>query len=143
MDADAARELAQIDEQIAALHRRRANVMRIATRTERVSGSHQLDAVLSRLGYDPDKWFAATERNDGVYFVKAGRFVKIGFSTNVAKRLAALQTSQPHKLRLLAVVEGDLSTESALHARFAELRHQGEWFRWKDPLKNFVWSLRK
>ncbi len=70
-------------------------------------------------------------RVSGVYFVrgKATRLVKIGFSTDVGARIDALRAQSPDDLELLGVLQGTLQTERALHARFWELTHHGEWFR--------------
>jgi len=51
---------------------------------------------------------------------------KIGKAVDVGKRIADLQTSSPHKLRVLAVVKG--TKEKSLHARYKQFRQHGEWF---------------
>ena len=67
-----------------------------------------------------------------VYFVRAGDLpvVKIGWSTDVARRVAELQTANAAQLRLLASMPGTLVTERTLHERFsyARSREDGEWF---------------
>lgn len=65
-----------------------------------------------------------------IYVVRAvglGR-VKIGYSENPQRRLAALQTACPAKLELVRVFAGEKRDEAALHDRFAKHRVQGEWF---------------
>ncbi len=65
-----------------------------------------------------------------VYFVSAGHGgpIKIGFSTNVVRRMAELQTANAHRLVLLGTVEGTMDTEAEFHVRFAHLRMEAEWF---------------
>lgn len=66
-----------------------------------------------------------------VYFIQAaesGR-VKIGIAANPVRRLAELQTGSPEPLRILGVIPGGARLESQLHARFADDRLHGEWFR--------------
>lgn len=65
-----------------------------------------------------------------VYFV-AGipGYVKIGFSTNLAKRLENLRCSSPVPLTVLAAIRGSVAMERDLHARFAADRAHGEWFK--------------
>lgn len=73
-----------------------------------------------------------------VYFIRAGAFgdVKIGFAANPLARLRQLQTSQPVKLRIIRVVEGDRTTEGALHQRFAAHRTVGEWFSFHPKMQS-------
>lgn len=66
-----------------------------------------------------------------VYFVGAtiSGFVKIGKADNVEQRVAALQTSCPEPLVLLATAPGGLAEESAFHRRHFEAKQRGEWYR--------------
>lgn len=67
-----------------------------------------------------------------VYFIQQGNDdegpIKIGMSNNIHKRLAALQTSNPYPLRLLAVRSGGHREEARLHLRFRLCHLHGEWF---------------
>lgn len=69
-----------------------------------------------------------------IYAIKAEGtpYVKIGRTTStVEARLKALQTSQPHKLTVLAAIhieEGLAGKERAIHKALAAHRSQGEWF---------------
>jgi hypothetical protein len=69
-----------------------------------------------------------------VYFVRddAAGAVKIGWTRQLASRLAALQTASANRLVLLGRIPGSLADEAALHQRFAGHRVRGEWFR-ADP----------
>jgi hypothetical protein len=75
-----------------------------------------------------------------IYFIQSNdnRYIKIGKANNPVKRLAALQTNSPHRLKLLAVMPGDYEEESLLHKRFAVFRTQGEWFNAVPILMDFV-----
>jgi hypothetical protein len=66
-----------------------------------------------------------------IYFVKdtGSESIKIGYSKKPAKRLAGLQTANPHKLILLGTIKGTPEDETTIHARFVEYRLAGEWFR--------------
>lgn len=66
-----------------------------------------------------------------VYFVATfdERFVKIGFSTDVAQRVRALNAANPEPLNLLGSVPGTPADERAWHIRLAAHRAGGEWFR--------------
>lgn len=54
--------------------------------------------------------------------------VKIGRSTNLARRLAAIQTTCPTKVEVLWQTEGGSPLERTLHKDFQHLRTHGEWF---------------
>lgn len=81
-------------------------------------------------------WNAADAEQDAapkqgcVYFVgpKNGP-IKIGYSTDVQRRLARLQSHSPVRLAVLAVlVGGTVEVERGYHARFSRHRLHGEWF---------------
>lgn len=65
-----------------------------------------------------------------LYVIRAGDDgpVKIGIATDVKRRIAGFQTSQPERLHLLHMFEGGRDEERALHARFKAHRIKGEWF---------------
>jgi len=55
--------------------------------------------------------------------------IKVGWSKDPKKRLTSLQTATANQLVLLGAVQGGLEHEAAMHAKFAEHRLHGEWFR--------------
>jgi hypothetical protein len=63
--------------------------------------------------------------------------VKIGRSTDVKKRLAAIQCMSPAPLAVLWQVEGDPELETAPHRLFKNYRAHGEWFDFEghDPVQ--------
>lgn len=66
-----------------------------------------------------------------VYFIQepATHAIKIGFSTNLRKRLESLQSANPYQLALLgALPDHDEKAEKRLHKRFDIYRLEGEWF---------------
>lgn len=79
-----------------------------------------------------------------IYFIwdSGGNFIKIGVSDEPETRLRELQTANPNPLFLLAVTDGDYSTETALHTRFSDLRVHGssEWFKASAKL---LWFIRR
>ena len=71
-----------------------------------------------------------------VYFISNGKnLIKIGYSKDPIKRLAALQTASPDRLSLLAIKPGKKDVESQLHEEFKESRMEGEWFQLTPKLK--------
>lgn len=74
--------------------------------------------------------YASTPPKD-LYFIQAGTDgpVKIGVATDVHSRLAALQTANADRLRLIGHQPGVGLVERTLHAALAGDRMAGEWFR--------------
>jgi hypothetical protein len=64
--------------------------------------------------------------------------VKIGISARPGNRLRALQTSSPHKLRVLVKFLGTQKDEATLHRPFAAYRMEGEWFQRSKPINDFI-----
>ncbi|MFC4122035.1 GIY-YIG nuclease family protein [Nonomuraea zeae] len=60
------------------------------------------------------------------------RLVKIGISSNLQTRLAAMQIGSPVILRLLWAIPGSIDVELDLHECFREYRKHGEWFDFGD-----------
>lgn len=76
-----------------------------------------------------------------VYFIRSEKThaIKIGFTAGkIEDRLSALQTAHPYKLQVLAPSCGNREHEKALHARFASLRLEGEWFEPHPDLLAFI-----
>lgn len=81
-------------------------------------------------------------RGSHVYFVENGRgFVKIGWSEHLSRRVGALQTNSPERLRLVLAVPGGRQTERFLHGIFADYRVNGEWFVHGRRIWSFVWKI--
>jgi len=79
----------------------------------------------------------------GVYLVRTGDFIKIGYAANIKQRLLGLSHASPNELTVLRIIEcEDLESarrqEAELHKTFADLRHRGEWFRAEPPLIEFA-----
>lgn len=74
-----------------------------------------------------------------IYFIQCMTRVKIGFTRHDPnKRLKSLQTGNPHELKLLKVIKGDLGLETSLHYKFRKHRINGEWFEFDDSIKNYI-----
>ena len=65
-----------------------------------------------------------------VYFIHLPRHksVKIGYSTNPARRLQEMQTLLPVPVFLIGTVLGGAELEREYHERFKRYRTRGEWF---------------
>ena len=62
---------------------------------------------------------------------------KIGYTNNVEKRLASLQTANAFLLTLDFIMEGDISKERELHELFNKHRLMREWFHYHDEIKEY------
>ena len=80
-----------------------------------------------------------------VYFIlnEDSNAIKIGLAKDTAKRLKALQTSSPAKLKLIKTMQVDglkaaQELEQSLHKQFHEIRLSGEWFRAESQLLEYL-----
>ena len=81
----------------------------------------------------------STARMPMVYFILHGnKRVKIGFSIQVDRRLASIQTSLPGKAKILYVTPGDTELEKRLHQLFAADRVSGEWFYYSPAIRAWI-----
>lgn len=72
--------------------------------------------------------------NGHVYLINAvgtSRY-KIGFASDVNRRLLELQTNSPFNLEVVVSMSGDIALERKLHKKYAENRRVGEWFEFPD-----------
>jgi hypothetical protein len=77
-----------------------------------------------------------------IYFIRAGETVKIGYTMNVAKRMAGLQSCNPETLELLAAFHGGQADERSVHRIFASLHLRGEWFRYDKAVIEYIdWRM--
>jgi hypothetical protein len=72
------------------------------------------------------------------YFIRAGDSIKIGFASNLKRRLGGLQSSHHEPLEVLAAVSAADVDEYLTHQRFAHLRIRGEWFRSEPDLLSYI-----
>jgi hypothetical protein len=83
----------------------------------------------------------AMEKQGQIYFVTDGEAIKIGFATNLKKRMYQLQTSQHFPLFLLGSIIATRDSEAVLHRRFSHLRISREWFRIHREIIDFIDDL--
>ena len=75
-----------------------------------------------------------------VYFVRIGKHIKIGYTTNLAKRLKAFENSA-YDIEVLAAIPGDRALERSLHVWLSEYRIQRELFRREWRVTGFIDSF--
>lgn len=80
----------------------------------------------------------AAERECWVYYVRCGRLIKIGMTTNLANRFGSIRPNE-----VLAIEPGGAELETAMHKQFAALRAGGEYFHPGAALQKHVRDLRE
>lgn len=80
--------------------------------------------------------------NSGVYFITDGNFVKIGISHYIPKRMIALQTANPNKLKIICRIpcrrDEARILETELHSSFMGSLHRGEWYKLTAEIMAFI-----
>jgi hypothetical protein len=80
-----------------------------------------------------------------VYFISSEAEdapIKIGYTTSeIDNRIKALQTGHPHKLTVLAEMDGSYRLEHALQRIFAGQKIYGEWFKRSRELTDLINAL--
>lgn len=73
-----------------------------------------------------------------IYLVKSLDYVKIGYTTDVTKRMSQYRSNNPH-IKLLDAKEGDLNDEKELHKQCAKWVYENEWFYDVKEVRD-IWS---
>lgn len=86
-------------------------------------------ARLDTLFADNAEWVMADPRHGYVYFIESDMHIKIGWTKDVRRRIAEMQTSNPNAIELRdAIADDDAQTlERLLHGFFSQHKHNGEW----------------
>lgn len=77
-----------------------------------------------------------------IYFLSDGEHVKIGFSDDVKKTVAHIQTSNPKKLSVELIIDGDYAFEQKIHNDLKEFSVKGEWFYYSDSVREYIHKLK-
>lgn len=87
---------------------------------------------------EAEKWNAPMGYgNNRVYYIAAGKFVKIGTTDNLKNRLMQIRTYNPLPIELLYDEPGDRAIERARHWELSRARCRGEWFK-RKPVETFI-----
>ncbi len=78
-----------------------------------------------------------------IYFIQgeSGGHIKIGYTTNVATRLAGLQTGYPETLVIRCISPASYKDEARLHETFKEHRTRGEWFKPCEDIEAMIITI--
>lgn len=115
-------------------------------------------AELRVAGLEPDpkpfdiEDYEARRKAQTVYFIRCEQYLKIGISYEPTIRLNQIRKGGgslfPKRMdvtaaELVATEPGGFDREKELHAKFARLRHTGEWFTEAPELTEYIDSLTK
>jgi hypothetical protein len=92
---------------------------------------HAMSAALERTGRPKLK--RARQTDGVVYFVRFGGLVKIGWTSNLKRRMSDVPNEE-----ILGTTAGTMEDEKRCHAAFAHLRVKGEWFTPEPDLMAFI-----
>lgn len=84
-------------------------------------------------------------KTEFIYFIfnQDSNAIKIGKAKNIAKRLKALQSATPAKLKILKIIDVKAGKEArkiekSFHSQFKHLKLIGEWFKYETELRYFI-----
>lgn len=77
-----------------------------------------------------------------IYFIRHAGLVKIGYSSDLRKRIAAIISGIPSPdVTFIGHMPGDREVEAHLHSVFEKHRFSGEWFFFAPPIVQFSMSI--
>lgn len=98
---------------------------------------------LGQLGQAEEACLVLRDKEESVYFVRCGEFVKIGYTRGVPEsKMTEFKVGSPYDYEMLASVPGGLRLQRKLHRIFKEVHHRGEWFRMEGALVEFIGSIK-
>jgi hypothetical protein len=82
-------------------------------------------------------------KNSVIYFLlfKKSRLIKIGYTSQIEKRLQAYATHSAEKFSLIKTVPGTKSKEKNIHKHLKTFRRKGEFFQECDEVMEYIDSL--
>ncbi|WP_336715396.1 GIY-YIG nuclease family protein [Arthrobacter sp. USHLN218] len=127
-------------------------------RERKKAARHHCDAERAVQEYIEEEMEQHIQRNERrkaatlVYFMRCDAYIKIGVSTSPRYRLEQIRKAggvlAPHgidlqRTELITSATGGYPRERALHAKFAHLRHTGEWFTEAPELTEYIDNLKE
>lgn len=86
--------------------------------------------------YEHEDWY----KHSTVYFFQEGLTgnIKVGWTVSLRARWLALRAANANEIRVIGLMRGLWDHEQAIHAKFAHIRHHGEWFKPDPSLVLFI-----
>lgn len=76
-----------------------------------------------------------------IYFIKAGDYLKIGYTKNEKTfkvRISTYKTSNPFEIEIINLIEGEVAEERNILNYFIEYHCKGEWFYFEEKIIDFA-----
>lgn len=76
-----------------------------------------------------------------VYFIKAGDYIKVGYSKNEKSfktRLSSFHTSCPFEIELISKIEGGVDLEKNILSHFIQFYQKNEWLKYDESIIEFA-----
>ena len=97
----------------------------------------QINNHLYELFHSPKK------PNEVVYFLSSrNKTIKIGYTSNIKKRINTLSTCMDSEPELLCTIIGNRELELLIHVLFDSERIRGEWFHDCKDIRDFIILLK-
>ena len=77
-------------------------------------------------------------QGESIYVVGFNIYVKIGWTTDMSRRIEELECRLPEPLIIHATFKGTRRIETALHGKYDAYRLRGEWFRLEGHLADWI-----
>jgi len=75
-----------------------------------------------------------------VYFIKAGNYIKVGYSKNEKSfktRLSSYHTSCPFEIEVINKIEGGVDLEKDILSHFIKFYQKNEWLKYDESIVDF------
>ena len=76
-----------------------------------------------------------------VYFAQEEsleNYIKIGFAHDPVERINGFKCTNPRKINIIGLMDGDFKLEKKLHKKFKKFNLNGEWHKPCDEILNFI-----
>lgn len=83
-----------------------------------------------------------TRRRTYIYFVRSVGLIKIGYTSNVARRLMDLKNMSASPVHLVVALTGGRELERRLHFALRQFRKHGEWFTFTPEIHELTEAIK-
>ena len=106
----------------------------------------KIDELVDKEEIKQNNYFGKHKVLDGLIYViqgESGGPMKIGYTKDLQKRIATLQTGYPDNLKVVLTFPGSLKIEQKIHNDLTQYRMRGEWFKPEQYVFNRIELYKK